>query len=70
LTQALAHLNRVDLRHLFERLGHRYQSRCDAKTLAHGREEGGEDPFGRLNGIFAFAIRDVRKRELIPAESA
>jgi asparagine synthase (glutamine-hydrolysing) len=57
--------NHLDLRHELERLGHRYRSRCDTETLVHGWEEWGEDLFGRLNGIFAFAIADVRRRELI-----
>ena len=36
-------------------------SNCDTETLVHGWEEWGEDLFGRLNGIFAFAIADVRR---------
>jgi asparagine synthase (glutamine-hydrolysing) len=59
--------NHADLRQELESLGHRYQTRCDTETLVHGWEEWGEGLFGRLNGIFAFAIADVRRRELILA---
>jgi asparagine synthase (glutamine-hydrolysing) len=59
--------NHADLRRDLELRGHRYRTRCDAETLIHGWEEWGEELFGRLNGIFAFAIADVRRRELILA---
>jgi asparagine synthase (glutamine-hydrolysing) len=57
--------NHPTLRRELEGLGHRYQTRCDTETLIHGWEEWQEDLFGRLNGIFAFALVDVRRRELL-----
>jgi asparagine synthase (glutamine-hydrolysing) len=59
--------NHLELRRELESHGHRYRSRCDTETLIHGWEEWGEGLFGRLNGIFAFAIADVRRRELVLA---
>jgi asparagine synthase (glutamine-hydrolysing) len=57
--------NHPELRRELEALGHRYHTRCDTETLVHGWEEWGEDLFGRLNGIFAFAIADVRRGEVV-----
>src|SRR4051794_1076960 len=57
--------NHPDLRRELEGLGHRYRTECDTETLVHGWEEWGEDLFGRLNGIFAFAVADVRRREVV-----
>lgn len=59
--------NHPDLRRELEGLGHRYRTQCDTETLVHGWEEWGEDLFGRLNGIFALAIADVRRREIVLA---
>lgn len=59
--------NHPELRRELEALGHAYRSHCDTETLVHGWEEWGEELFGRLNGIFAFAIVDVRRRELVLA---
>ncbi len=57
--------NHAQLRQELEALGHSYRTRCDTETLIHGWEEWQEDLFGRLNGIFAFAIIDLRRRELL-----
>jgi asparagine synthase (glutamine-hydrolysing) len=59
--------NHLELRRELESHGHRYHSRCDTETIIHGWEEWGEGLFGRLNGIFAFAIADLRRRELVLA---
>jgi asparagine synthase (glutamine-hydrolysing) len=59
--------NHAELRSELERLGHRYRTRSDTETLLHGWEEWGHELFGRLNGIFAFAIVDVRRREVVLA---
>ena len=56
--------NHPVLRRELESLGHRYRTHCDTETLIHGWEEWQEDLFGRLNGIFAFALVDRRRREL------
>jgi asparagine synthase (glutamine-hydrolysing) len=57
--------NHAELRRELEQLGHRYSTQCDTETLLHGWEEWGEGLFGRLNGIFAFAIADLRRREVV-----
>src|SRR5919107_4126936 len=59
--------NHVELRRELERCGHVYKTRCDTETLIHGWEEWGEELFGRLNGIFACAIADARRREVVLA---
>lgn len=57
--------NHADLRRELEQIGHHYSSHSDTETLVHGWEEWGEGIFGRLNGIFAFAIADLRRREIV-----
>jgi asparagine synthase (glutamine-hydrolysing) len=48
-------------------LGHRFRSRCDAEVLVHGYEEWGEGLLDRIDGMFAFAIWDSRRRRLFAA---
>jgi asparagine synthase (glutamine-hydrolysing) len=50
--------NAPELRRALERTGHVFQTRSDTEVLVHGWEEWGEEMFGRLNGMFAFAIAD------------
>jgi asparagine synthase (glutamine-hydrolysing) len=53
------------LRAQLERLGHRFRTRCDAEVVVHGYEEYGLDFFSRLDGMFALALWDERRNELV-----
>lgn len=47
--------------------GHTFSTRCDTEVLVHLYEEYGERLVERLRGMFAFAIWDTRKRQLLLA---
>jgi len=57
--------NFLDLRAELEARGHAFRSHCDTEVLVHGYEEWGEALPERLCGMFAFAIWDARKGELL-----
>ena len=44
--------------------GHTFKTRSDTEVIVHGYEEWGEKCFDRLNGMFAIALRDVKKNKL------
>src|SRR5271157_5021188 len=52
--------NFADLRREFELKGHRFSSHTDTEVLLHLYEQEGPDCVKRLNGMFAFAICDLR----------
>jgi asparagine synthase (glutamine-hydrolysing) len=59
--------NHEELRSELEARGHRYRSRCDTETIVHLYEEQGARCVDRLDGMFAIAIWDERRRELFLA---
>ncbi len=59
--------NHVELRHELTAKGHRFRSRCDTEAILHAYEEYGTDCPNKLNGMFAFAVYDLRKRRLFLA---
>jgi asparagine synthase (glutamine-hydrolysing) len=52
--------NFADLRRELESKGHRFASRTDTEVIVHLYEQDGRDCVRRLNGMFAFAICDLR----------
>jgi asparagine synthase (glutamine-hydrolysing) len=52
--------NFADLRHELENKGHHFVSNTDTEVIVHLYEEMGDDCVTRLNGMFAFAICDLR----------
>jgi asparagine synthase (glutamine-hydrolysing) len=59
--------NHRDLRGGLERRGHVLKTGSDGEVLAHLYEESGDRLVEQLNGIFAFAIWDRRRRHLVLA---
>jgi asparagine synthase (glutamine-hydrolysing) len=59
--------NFVELRRELEAAGHHFKTRSDTEVILHGYEQWGVDCVSRLNGMFAFAIWDSRRRQLFLA---
>ena len=59
--------NHADYRDDLEARGHVYRTHCDTETILHLYEDHGDDCVNYLRGMFAFAIWDVRKRDLFIA---
>ncbi len=59
--------NHMELRPELEAKGHVYRSHTDTETIIHLYEEEGPRCVERLDGMFAFAIWDSRRRELFLA---
>lgn len=58
--------NHLALRRELEAAGHRFSSdHSDTEVMVHGYEQWGEGLLDRLNGMFAFAVWDQRKRRLM-----
>lgn len=59
--------NFQELRIELEARGHQFRSRTDSEIVLHAFAEWGEDAFIRFNGMFALAIWDARRQELVLA---
>ena len=59
--------NHLALRKELEGKGHRYRSRTDTETIIHLYEEEGAECLRRIEGDFAIALWDARRRELLLA---
>ncbi len=59
--------NHVRLRDELEQRGHRFATESDAEVILHLYEEEGESLVERLDGMFAFALLDIRRRRLLLA---
>ena len=59
--------NYRELRHELETLGYDFATQSDTESIIHLYEESGTTRFAELNGIFAFALYDAHRREVILA---
>jgi len=59
--------NHAALRPALEQAGHRYRTRSDTETILHAFEQHGPECLRLLQGMFALAIWDVRRRRLFCA---
>ncbi len=59
--------NHRELRTYLEKRGHTFRTHSDTEAILHLYEEFGADCVQQLDGIFAFAIWDNRKHELVLA---
>jgi len=59
--------NHLELRKVLVAAGHRFATQSDTEALVHGYEEWGEAIVERLNGMFAFAVLDLRRGRVLLA---
>jgi asparagine synthase (glutamine-hydrolysing) len=59
--------NHHELRGRLQAKGHQFRTRSDTEAIVHAYEEFGVDCVDHLEGMFAFAVYDQRKREVLIA---
>jgi asparagine synthase (glutamine-hydrolysing) len=59
--------NFIELRKELEANGHRFTTRTDTEVIVHAYEQWGAECVQRFNGMFAFALWDSFRRELLLA---
>jgi asparagine synthase (glutamine-hydrolysing) len=59
--------NFIELKNRLEARGHVFYTRSDAEVIVHAYEEYQDDVVRHLDGMFAFALWDQRKRRLVLA---
>ena len=59
--------NHLEIRRELEKKGHVFATRSDTEAILHGYEAYGDDVVTHLNGMFGFAIWDLRRRRLLVA---
>jgi asparagine synthase (glutamine-hydrolysing) len=59
--------NFPDLRRMLLSRGHRFSTQSDTEVIVHLYEDHGDDLVDHLNGMFAFALWDERRRRLLVA---
>ena len=59
--------NFAELRKRLEGAGHRFRTESDSETIVHLYEDLGTECFEHLNGMFAIAIWDAHKKQLVLA---
>jgi asparagine synthase (glutamine-hydrolysing) len=59
--------NFQELRTELKQQGHIFSTRSDTEVIVHGYETWGEEVVCRLNGMFAFAVWDTRRKRLLLA---
>jgi asparagine synthase (glutamine-hydrolysing) len=56
--------NYLEIRKGLESLGHRFRSQTDTEVILHAYEEWGVDCLAHFNGMWSFAILDLRTRRM------
>lgn len=59
--------NYIELKSKLIQLGHQFKTHTDTEVIVHAYEEWGVDCLNRLNGMFAFAIYNLRSQQLFIA---